>query len=68
MTLGITLLVLLAAVFHSTWNAIAKHIPHRLASATLIALVYLVAGAAGVAVFGLPAAEAWPFIAVSAGL
>ncbi|MBP2412659.1 drug/metabolite transporter (DMT)-like permease [Arthrobacter stackebrandtii] len=68
MTLGITLLVLLAAVFHSTWNAIAKHIPHRLASATLIALVYLVAGAAGVAAFGLPAAEAWPFIAVSAGL
>lgn len=65
MSLGITGLVLLAAVFHSSWNAIAKHVPHRLASSTLIALVYLLAGIAGVAVFGVPAVSAWPFVAVS---
>lgn len=68
MSLGITLLILLAAVFRGSWNAIAKHIPHRLASATLIALVYLLSGLVGVSVFGLPDAEAWPFIAASACL
>lgn len=68
MSLGVTLLVLLAALFHSSWNAIAKSIPHRLASATLIALVYLVAGAVGVFTFGVPAASAWPFILASACL
>lgn len=68
MSLGVTMLVLLAALFHSSWNAIAKSIPHRLASATLIALVYLVAGAVGVFTFGVPAAAAWPFILASACL
>lgn len=65
MTLGVTLLVLLAALFHSSWNAIAKSIPHRLASATLIALVYLLAGAVGALLFGPPDPEAWPFILAS---
>lgn len=59
-------LVLFAAVLHSAWNAIAKAIPSRLASSTLIALVYLVMGVVGVFIFDLPAAGAWPFIAVSA--
>ncbi|MEO6531465.1 MAG: hypothetical protein ABI563_16405 [Specibacter sp.] len=58
MSLGLTLLVLLAALFHSSWNAIAKSIPHRLASATLIALVHLVSGAVGVFAFGVPATAA----------
>ena len=68
MSLGIALLVLLAAVFHSSWNPIAKHVPNRLASATLIALVYLVAWAVGVVIFGFPGSDAWPFIIVSAVL
>lgn len=65
MSLGITALVLLSAVLHSSWNAIAKHIPDRLAASTLIALIYLLAGIVGVAVFGIPAVSAWPFIAAS---
>ncbi|WP_269939527.1 EamA family transporter [Arthrobacter sp. HY1533] len=65
---AVTALVLLAALLHSSWNAMAKSIPDRLASATLIALVYLVSGIAGVAIFGLPDPASWPFIAVSACL
>ena len=66
MTPGVAALVLLAALLHAAWNAIAKAIPHRLASATLIALVFLVAGIAGAAVYGLPDRAAWPFIVASA--
>ena len=65
---GVTALVLLAALLHSSWNAIAKAIPHRLASATLIALVFLLSGIVGVAMFGLPDPAAWPFIVASAVL
>ena len=65
---GVTALVLLAALLHSSWNAIAKAIPHRLASATLIALVFLVSGIVGGAMFGLPGPAAWPFIVASAVL
>ncbi|MGA7203498.1 MAG: EamA family transporter [Specibacter sp.] len=61
-------LVLIAALLHGSWNAIAKAIPDKLASSTLIALVYLVAGTVGVFVFGMPAAAAWPNIAISACL
>lgn len=68
MTPAIAGLVLFAALLHSSWNAIAKAIPDRLASSTLIALVYLVAGFIGIFVFGLPAAAAWPFVVVSAFL
>ncbi|GAB3534434.1 EamA family transporter [Arthrobacter tecti] len=68
MTLAVTAAVLFAALLHSSWNAIAKGIPNRLAASTLIALVYLVCGATGVLVFGAPLAAAWPFIAVSACL
>lgn len=66
MSLGITGLVLFAALLHATWNTIAKAIPDRLASSTLIALVYLVGGAIGLFVFGIPAGAAWPFIVISA--
>jgi len=68
MSAGITALVLVAALLHSSWNAIAKAIPDRLASSTLIGLVYLIAGLFGVVVFGPPAAAAWPFVVVSACL
>lgn len=68
MTLGVAAAVLFAAVLHSTWNAIAKAIPDRLASATLIALVDLVGGAIGVAIFGVPDVGAWPWLLVSACL
>lgn len=58
-------LVLFSAILHSSWNAIAKVIPDRLASATMIGLVYLIAGAIGIFVFEFPASEAWPYIIAS---
>lgn len=68
MTFSVTAAVLLAAVLHSAWNAIAKAIPDRLASSTMIALAYLVAGAVGATVLGVPAQQAWPFVVASAAL
>lgn len=68
MSIGITALVLFAALLHGSWNAIAKAIPDRLASSTLIAAVYLLAGVVGVLIFGQPAAAAWPFVVASACL
>ena len=48
-------LVLFAAALHAGWNAIAKHIPSRLATSTLIGLSYLVGGAVGLLLLPLPA-------------
>ncbi|MCP1411808.1 EamA family transporter [Paenarthrobacter sp. A20] len=68
MTLTVTAAVLLAAVLHSVWNALAKAIPDRLASSTMIALAYLVSGIAGAAIFGVPLQQSWPFVLASAAL
>lgn len=68
MSLAIMGMVLFAAVLHSSWNAIAKAIPNKLASSTLIAAVYLLVGLIGVVTMGLPAIEAWPYIGISACL
>ena len=57
--------VLGAAVLHGTWNAIAKAIPDRLASSTLIGLVYLVLGAVGCLLLPAPAPASWPYLAAS---
>lgn len=66
MTPLVTLAVLVAAVTHASWNAIAHHIKDQLLSFTLIcgggALLGLV-----MAVFvPLPAAGAWPYLIASA--
>jgi drug/metabolite transporter (DMT)-like permease len=61
-------LVLVAALLHAGWNAIAKHIPSQLAASTLIGGVYLVVGCVGVLILPHPAAVSWPFLAVSACL
>lgn len=58
--------VLVAAAMHAAWNAIAHAIDDRLVGFALISVAYLVVGATIVAVTGLPPADAWPFIAVSA--
>jgi drug/metabolite transporter (DMT)-like permease len=57
--------ILFSAVLHATWNAIAKSIPDRLATSSLLGSTYFVVGAVGVALAPLPAAGAWPFIACS---
>lgn len=68
MTLTVTAAVLLAAVLHSAWNALAKAIPDRLASSTMIASAYLVSGLVGAAVFGVPPQQSWPYVVASAAL
>lgn len=58
--------VLVAAVMHATWNAIAHGIADRLVGFALIGVVDVVIGGAIVAVTGLPPTGAWPFIVASA--
>jgi drug/metabolite transporter (DMT)-like permease len=61
-------LVLFAAVLHAGWNAIAKHIPSRLATSMTMGLTYLVGGAVGLLALAVPARPSWPYLAVSACL
>ena len=60
--------VLVAAILHAGWNALAKYIPSLLAASTLMGVVYLVAGGIGVLILPSPAVASWPYLAVSACL
>jgi drug/metabolite transporter (DMT)-like permease len=57
--------VLLAALLHATWNAMAHAVPDRLIGFALIGTTYLVAGGALAAAAPLPAAGAWTYLIVS---
>lgn len=65
MSTAVLLAVLGSAVMHGSWNAIAKAIPDRLVSSSLIGLVYLVIGGIGSLLLPFPDASAWPALAVS---
>ncbi|MFI1101069.1 EamA family transporter [Streptomyces melanogenes] len=66
MTLTVTLAVLLAAVTHASWNAMAHTIRDQLVAFTLIGGGGTVIGAV-LAVFApLPASGAWPYLVASA--
>ena len=58
--------VILAALMHATWNAIAHAVDDRLIGFALIGLVYAVLGAAIVVATGFPSAKAWAYIVASA--
>ncbi|WP_299540458.1 DMT family transporter [uncultured Streptomyces sp.] len=60
--------VLLAAFTHASWNAIAHGIRDKLVSFTLISGGGLVIGAVGACFAPFPAADAWPYLVVSAAL
>ncbi|MFD3511829.1 EamA family transporter [Streptomyces sp. NPDC058657] len=60
--------VLLAAVTHASWNAMAHHIKDQLVSFTLISAGGLIIGLAGALFVPLPAAGAWPYLILSAVL
>lgn len=58
--------VLVAAVAHAAWNAIAKGIGDQLVAFSLICLADLVCGLAVAAVAPAPAPASWPFLGASA--
>ncbi|MFI9005197.1 EamA family transporter [Streptomyces sp. NPDC053541] len=60
--------VLLAAVTHASWNAIAARIHDQLLSFTLISGGGALIGLVGVCLAPVPAAEAWPYLITSAVL
>lgn len=68
MTPLVAFAVLVAAVTHASWNAIAHAIKDQILSFTLISGGGLLIGAAGACFVPLPAAGAWPYLLVSAGL
>ncbi|MFI0926377.1 EamA family transporter [Streptomyces sp. NPDC021012] len=66
MTPLVTLAVLLAAVTHASWNAMAKSVRDQLLSFTLISGGGALIGAAVACFAPLPAAGAWPYLIASA--
>lgn len=59
-------LVLFAALAHAGWNALLKASGERGAIFSVLLLTGGVFGLVGVAVFPLPARDAWPYLALSA--
>ncbi|MFE9307884.1 DMT family transporter [Streptomyces sp. NPDC006706] len=68
MTPAVTAAVLLAAVTHASWNAIAHKITDKLTGFTLIAGGGLLIGLAMAPFAGLPARGAWPYLLFSAAI
>ncbi|MFF7330851.1 EamA family transporter [Streptomyces sp. NPDC008150] len=66
MTPAVVLAVLVAAVTHACWNALAHRIPDKLVAFTLIAGGGLLIGVAVAPFAAFPAAGAWPYLAASA--
>ncbi|ELP71071.1 EamA family transporter [Streptomyces turgidiscabies] len=66
MTPAVTAAVLLAAVTHACWNALAHRITDKLVGFTLIAGGGMVIGLVAVPFLPVPAAGAWPYLVASA--
>ncbi|MET8784257.1 DMT family transporter [Streptomyces sp. NPDC004589] len=66
MTPAVTLAVLLAAVTHASWNAIAHRITDKLVGFTLIAGGGMLIGLAMAVFAPFPAPTAWPYLITSA--
>jgi drug/metabolite transporter (DMT)-like permease len=62
---GLVALVLLAAVIHAAWNALAKGSNDRLAAMVLILGVPMLAGLSAIPFLPYPRAESWPFLIAS---
>jgi drug/metabolite transporter (DMT)-like permease len=60
--------VLVAALLHATWNAIAHSVADRLTGFALIGIVDFVGGGVLALFTGLPPAPAWPYIVASAAI
>ncbi|MBW5252888.1 EamA family transporter [Streptomyces sp. P01-B04] len=68
MTPLVAMAVLTAAFTHAAWNALAHAIKDQLLSFTLISGGGVLIGAAAACFVPFPAAEAWPYLLVSAAL
>ncbi|MFJ3672241.1 EamA family transporter [Streptomyces sp. NPDC090106] len=68
MTPGVAAAVLVAAVTHACWNAIAHRITDKLVGFTLIAGGGMLIGLAMAPFVPLPPAGAWPYLLVSSAL
>ncbi|KUJ55797.1 DMT family transporter [Streptomyces sp. NPDC093228] len=66
MTPAVTLAVLVAAVTHASWNAIAHRIIDKLVGFTLIAGGGMLIGLAMAVFASFPASAAWPYLIASA--
>jgi drug/metabolite transporter (DMT)-like permease len=64
----VTTAVLLAAVTHADWNAIAHRITDKLVGFTLIAGGGVAIGLAMIPFVAIPAAAAWPYLLLSAAI
>ncbi|MFE2164451.1 EamA family transporter [Streptomyces sp. NPDC059447] len=68
MTMLVPAVVLLAALMHASWNAVAHAIKDKLLGFALINLAYLLFAIVLACFVPVPPAGAWPFIAGSAAL
>ena len=57
--------VIVAAMLHAVWNAIAKAIPDHTVTAGLLGVAGLIPATVGVAVLPAPDMDSWPYIAGS---
>jgi drug/metabolite transporter (DMT)-like permease len=64
----VTAAVLLAAVLHAIWNALAHQVADKLVTATLLSLSFVVFGVAALPWVEMPAAASWPALAASAAV
>lgn len=68
MTPLVTAAVLLAAVAHASWNAIAHRVTDKLVGFTLISGGGLLIGLTALPFVAVPAAAAWPYLLLSSAL
>ncbi|MET7851367.1 DMT family transporter [Streptomyces avermitilis] len=68
MTPAVTAAVLLAAVTHASWNAIAHRITDKLVGFTLISGGGMLIGLAAIPFAALPAAGSWPYLLISCAI
>lgn len=68
MSLTVTLVVLLAALLHASWNFLVKQADDKMLSMSAVVIGHLPFGFAALLFVPLPSWEAWPYIAGSAVL
>lgn len=65
---GVVPVVLIAALLHATWNALAHSARDRIVAIALMAVATGACATAGALAVSAPARASWPFIAVSSAL